>query len=93
MPLTDVQEQHYACAMAIAGGDVGSKQRAWLRRLLPAPFTHVPSEAELAEHRDALTRAIVMQHAEGSVLLGEGKFEITGDLLAEDADQSGIDAR
>lgn len=68
---------------------MGSKQRAWLRRLLPAPFTHVPSEAELAEHRDALTRAIVMQHAEGSVLLGEGKFEITGDLLAEDADQSG----
>lgn len=79
--------------MATAGGGVGSKQRAWLRRLLPAPFTHVPSEAELAQHSDVLTRAIVMQHAEGSVLLGEGKFEITGDLLAEDAGQSGIDAR
>ena len=65
------------------------KQRAWLRRLLPVPFTHVPSEAELVQHSDVLTRAIVMQHAEGSVLLGEGKFEITGDLLVDDADQGG----
>lgn len=60
---------------------------------MPTPLTHVPSEAELAERRDRLTQAIVMQHAEGSVLLGEGKFEITGDLLAEDADQTGADAR
>lgn len=72
---------------------MGSKQRSWLRHLLPAPFTHVPSETELTERRDVLTRAIVMQHAEGSVLLGEGKFEITGDLLAEDAIQPGADAR
>ena len=68
-------------------------KKTWLRRLFPAPFAYVPSEAELTERRDRLTRAIVMQHAEGSVLLGEGKFEITGDLLAEDADQIGVDAR
>ena len=72
---------------------MGSKQRTWLRRLLPTPLTHVPSEAELVERRDRLTQAIVMQHAEGSVLLGEGKFEITGDLLAEDTDRAGVDAR
>ena len=64
--------------------------KIWLRRLFPAPFAHVPSEAELAEHRDRLPRSIVMQHAEGSVLLAEGKFKITGDLFAED-DQAGAD--
>ena len=65
-------------------------KKTWLRRLFPAPFAHVPSEAELTEHRDRLTRSIVMQHAEGSVLLAEGKFKITGDLFAED-DQTGAD--
>ena len=34
-----------------------------------------------------------MQHAEGSVLLGEGKFEIAGDLLAEDDEEEGVAAR
>ena len=76
-----------------AGDGGGNVNMAWLRRLLPAPLTPVPSEAELAERRDRLTRAIVMQHAEGSVLLGEGKFEIAGDLLADDPDEFGVDAR
>ena len=56
----------------------------WLRRLFPSRLAHIPSEAELIRHRDSLTKAIVMQHAERSVLLGEGRFEIVGDLLAED---------
>ena len=65
---------------------------SWLRRLFPSRLAHIPSEAELTQHRDRLTKAIVMQHAEGSVLLGEGKFEIAGDLLAED-DEEGVAAR
>lgn len=63
------------------------EQASWLRRLLPAPLAHVPSDAELVEHGNHLAKAIVIQHAEGSTLLGEGKYEITGDLLAEDADE------
>ena len=34
-----------------------------------------------------------MQHAERSVLLGEGKFEIVGDLLAGDDGGAGVEAR
>ena len=60
-------------------------QKSWVRCLLPGPRTYIPSDAELDEHRERVARAIVIQHAERSTLLGEGKFEITGDLLAEDA--------
>ena len=66
---------------------------SWLRQLFPSRLAHIPSEAELTRHRDDLTKIIVMQHAEGSVLLGEGKFEIVGDLLAEDCDKAGVEAR
>ena len=62
----------------------GCKEMPRWRRLFPAPFVHVPSEAELALDRERLARAIVMQHADGETLLCEGKFESTGDLLAED---------
>ena len=65
----------------------------WWRRLFPAPLVHVPSEAELDRDQDRLAREIVIQHAEGSTLLGEGKFEITGDLLAEDVDEAGAERR
>lgn len=57
----------------------------WFRRLLPAPLTHIPSEEEMERNADLTARSTVMQHAEGSVLLGEGKFEITGDLTESDA--------
>lgn len=69
-------------------------QKSWLRRLFPGPRAHIPSDAELDEHRERVAKAIVIQHAEGSTLLGEGKFEITGDLLADDAShQTGANAR
>ena len=64
-----------------------------LLRLFPGRLAHIPSEAELTRHRDSLTKAIVMRHAAGSVLLGEGKFEVAGDLLAEDDDEAGVGAR
>ena len=63
-------------------------QANWFRRLFPGPMAYIPSDAELDEHSDHVAKTIVVQHAEGSTLLGEGKFEITGDLLAEDADRS-----
>lgn len=56
----------------------------WLRRFLPDPFTHIPSEAEMERNEARITKGIVMAHAEGSVLLGEGKFTITRDLLADE---------
>ena len=62
----------------------------WLRQLFPSRLAHIPSEAELIRHRDSLAKVIVMQHAEGSVLLGEGNFEIAGDILAEDCDKAGV---
>lgn len=59
----------------------------WFRRLLPAPLTHIPSEEEMERNADLTARSTVMQHAEGSVLLGEGKFEIARDLMESDADR------
>lgn len=66
---------------------------AWLRRLLPAPLTHIPSAADLARDEDLAAKAIVKQHAEGSVLLGEGKFEIGRDLFEEDEEEAGAQGR
>ena len=57
----------------------------WFRRLFPAPLTHIPSDEEMERNANLIARSTVMQHAEGCVLLGEGKFEITGDLLESDA--------
>ena len=55
-----------------------------LRLLLPDTFDHIPSRREMDESDDVIARSIVQQHAEGSVLLGAGRFEIDGDLLEDD---------
>lgn len=55
-----------------------------LRFLLPDTFDRIPSKREMEEADDLIAKSIVQQHAEGSVLLSAGQFEITGDLLAED---------
>lgn len=62
----------------------------WFRMIFPAPFTHIPSEQEIEERSDELAREVVRQHAEGSVLLADGKFELSGDLFAEDKDSQEV---
>ena len=61
----------------------------WFRMIFPAPLTHIPSEQEIEERSDELAREVVRQHAEGSVLLADGKFELSGDLFAEEEDSQG----
>ena len=55
-----------------------------LRLLLPDALDHIPSAQEMQESDDVIAKSIVQQHAEGSVLLGAGRFEIDGDLLEDD---------
>ena len=62
----------------------------WFRMIFPAPLTHIPSEQEIEERSDELAKEVVRQHAEGSVLLADGKFELSGDLFAEEEDSQGI---
>ena len=62
----------------------------WFRMIFPAPLTHIPSEREIEERSDELAKDVVRQHAEGSVLLADGKFELSGDLFAEDEDPRGV---
>ena len=55
-----------------------------LRLLLPDAFDRIPSTREMEESDDVIARSIVQQHAEGSVLLSAGRFEIDGDILEND---------
>lgn len=66
-----------------------SRLSSLFRRLFPAALTHIPSEADMERHDERIAQSAVMQHAEGSVLLGEGKFEIKEDLLENDLQQAG----
>ncbi len=61
----------------------------WFRMIFPAPLTHIPSEQEIENRSDELAKEVVRQHAEGSVLLADGKFELSGDIFAEDEDPQG----
>ena len=61
----------------------------WLRRLFPAPMARIPSVEESKEREARLTKEIVQQHAEGSVLLAAGRFEMPEDLFAEEDTQGG----
>ncbi len=61
----------------------------WFRMIFPAPLTHIPSEQEIEQRSDELAKEVVCRHAEGSVLLADGKFELSGDLFAEDGDPQG----
>lgn len=63
----------------------------WLRRLFPAPMARIPSVEESKEREARLTKEIVQQHAEGSVLLAAGRFEMPEDLFAEEEDTQGGD--
>ena len=54
------------------------------RLLLPDALDHVPSEQDMKRSDDQIARSIVQQHAEGSVLLGAGQFEITRDLVSDE---------
>ena len=56
----------------------------WLRFLLPDTLDRVPSKRQMEESDDLIAMSIVQQHAEGSVLLSAGQFEITGDLVEEE---------
>ena len=62
----------------------------WLLKVLPEPLTHVPSDQEIEKSSDEIAKEVVRQHAQGSVLLADGKFEISGDLFAEDDDSQGV---
>ena len=55
-----------------------------LRGVLPDSLDRIPSDEDDERDRDEIATAIVQQHAEGSVLLGAGKFETGRDLLEDD---------
>ena len=55
-----------------------------LRLLLPDTFDRIPSERQSEEHDEVIAKLIVQRHAEGSVLLSAGRFEINKSLLEED---------
>ena len=61
-----------------------SKLPHWLRRILPTPFAHIPTDQEHAERDGRLIRNIVQQHAEGSVMLAGGNFDPHENVLTED---------
>ena len=63
--------------------------KRWLSRLVPAPMVHIPSVEESQERERQITKSIVQQHAEGSVLLAAGRFEMPEDLFAEEEDVQG----
>ncbi len=54
------------------------------RLLLPDALDHIPSTQEMEQSDDQIAKSIVQQHAEGSVLLGAGQFEITRDLVSDE---------
>ena len=51
---------------------------------LPDAYEKVPKAAELEKAQQDALGDIVRTHAEGSVLLGAGRYVIDGDLLEED---------
>ena len=55
-----------------------------LRGTLPDSLDRIPSDKDVERDRNEIATAIVQRHAEGSVLLGAGKFEIGRDLLEDD---------
>ena len=61
----------------------------WFRKLFPAPMAHIPTSQEYEDQDTRLTKEIVQQHAEGSVLLTSGNFELPEDLFAEEGDSQG----
>ena len=51
---------------------------------LPDAYEKIPKAAELERAQEDALGDIVRTHAEGSVLLGAGRYVIDGDLLEED---------
>ena len=60
-----------------------------LKKLLPAPMVHIPTPQEIQAQDARLTKEIIQQHAEGSVLLAAGRFEMPEDLFAEEDSEEG----
>lgn len=55
-----------------------------VRRFLPDGYERIPKDSDLAEERQRTLEGIVRMHAEGSVLLGAGRYVIDRDLLADE---------
>ena len=70
------------------GGNMRDLVRKVVRAILPEPALRLPTRDELLRDGEETARRVNQRHAEGSVLIGAGRYDMEGFALAPTEDEA-----